>query len=446
MKALSPMSFVGNESEERAALAVPQRAARGGSIDRRAFLKRGMTLTGAVFAGGLTSTPAGHAAEPIVPGAFPWQLKPGEPFRGYGQPSRFQEPVKRTIFQPFGATAPGAGASFTPLQSLNGTITANGLHFERHHNGVPDIDPAQHRLLIHGMVKRPLFFTVQALQRYPMTSRICFIECGGNSFRNTLPEPPQVTCGMIHGLLSCSEWTGVPLAMLLDEAGFDPKAKWVLAEGADSASMSRSVPMEKVLDDALIALYQNGEAIRPEQGYPMRLLLPGWLGNISVKWLRRIKVTDGPTHTRDETSHYTDLMPDGKARQFTHVMEVKSVITYPSGGMTMQGPGFYEITGLAWSGRGRIVRVETSVDGGENWAEAALQAPVLPQSLTRFRLPWKWDGSPAMLQSRATDDKGDVQETHKAWADHYSPANRYHCNAIQTWGVTAEGSIRNVYL
>lgn len=354
--------------------------------------------------------------------------------------------MKRGVFQPFGAVAPGTGASFTPLQSLDGTITPNGLHFERHHNGVPDIDPAQHRLLIHGLVKRPLFFSVDALLRYPMVSRICFIECGGNSFRNTLPEPAQVPCGMIHGLLSCSEWVGVPLATLLAEAGVDTKGKWILAEGADSATMSRSIPMEKVLDDALIALYQNGETIRPEQGYPMRLLLPAWLGNMNVKWLRRVKVTDGPTHTRDETSHYTDLKPDGKARQFTYVMEVKSVITHPSGGMTMHGPGFYQISGLAWSGRGRIAKVEVSADGGQSWAEAALQGPVLPQSLTRFRIPWQWNGGPAMLQSRATDEKGHVQETHKDWAAHYSPANRYHCNAIQTWHVTDEGSVRNVYL
>ena len=354
--------------------------------------------------------------------------------------------MKRDFFQPFGAVAPGTGASFTPLQSLDGTITPNGLHFERHHNGVPDIDPAQHRLLIHGLVKRPLFFSVDALLRYPMVSRICFIECGGNSFRNTLPEPPQVPCGMIHGLLSCSEWVGVPLATLLAEAGVDTKGKWILAEGADSATMSRSIPMEKVLDDALIALYQNGETIRPEQGYPMRLLLPGWLGNMNVKWLRRIKVTDGPTHTRDETSHYTDLKPDGKARQFTYVMEVKSVITHPSGGMTMHGPGFYQISGLAWSGRGRIIKVEVSADGGQSWAEAALQGPVLPQSLTRFRIPWQWNGGPAMLQSCATDEKGHVQETHKEWAAHYSPANRYHSNAVQTWHVTDEGSVRNVYL
>jgi sulfane dehydrogenase subunit SoxC len=407
----------------------------------------GLGVAGATVTSELADIAATHAeATPAARGVFPWQLVPGAPFRAYGQPSRYEEQVKRSIFQPFGASAPGTGASFTPLQELNGAITPSGLHFERHHNGVPDIDPSQHRLLIHGLVKRPLFFSYETLLRYPMQSRVCFLECGGNSFRNTLAEPPQMTCGAIHGLVSCSEWTGVPLAILLDEAGIDPKAAWILAEGADSASMSRSVPMEKALDDALVALFQNGEAIRPEQGFPMRLLLPGWLGNANVKWLRRVALTDGPTHARDETSHYTDLMPGGKARQFTFVMGVKSVITRPSGGLTMQGPGLYEISGLAWSGAGRIGKVEISADGGASWAEAALQEPVLPQCLTRFRLPWEWNGAPALLQSRATDDKRRGQETHKDWAAHYSPANRYHCNAIQTWSVTAEGAIRNVYV
>jgi len=438
------MQKIGPELEQRTMPA--KRIAGRGLADRRDFLTRGITLTGGALAGVFADGSAARAAESLTPAVSPWQQIPGQLFRSYGQPSRFEEATKRTFFQPFGAIAPGAGSSFTPLQSLDGIITPNGLHFERHHNGVPEIDPAQHRLLIHGLVKRPLFFTVQALLRYPMTSRICFVECGGNSFRNTLPQPPQVTCGMIHGLLSCSEWTGVPLATLLAEAGVDPKGKWVLAEGADAASMTRSVPLEKVLDDALIALFQNGEAIRPEQGYPVRLLLPGWVGNMSVKWLRRIKVTDGPTHTRDETSHYTDLMPDGKARQFTFVMGVKSVITQPSGEMTMQGAGFYEISGLAWTGAGRITKVEVSADGGASWAEATLQEPVLRQSLSRFRIPWNWNGGPALLQSRATDDHGRVQETHKDWAAHYSPANRYHCNAIQTWSVTSEGSIHNVYL
>ena len=332
------------------------------------------------------------------------------------------------------------------MQSLTGTITPSGLHFERHHNGVPDIDPAQHKLLLHGLVRKPLVFTPATLARYPTVTRTCFVECSGNSGGNTVPQAPQVNASAIHGLLSCSEWTGVSLAMLLDEAGVEPEATWFLAEGADGAGMSRSVPLGKAYDDAMIALYQNGEHIRPEQGYPMRLLLPGWEGNMNVKWLRRLKLTAGPTHTKDETSKYTDLMPDGKARQFTFELDVKSLITQPSGGLTLQGGGLYEISGLAWSGAGRIAKVEVSTDGGASWKEAVLQSPVLSKALTRFRLPWEWNGSLSMLQSRATDEAGNVQHTRSSWTAQYSPAHRYHNSMIQTWQVNADGSVNNVYL
>ena len=436
------------KARPRASDVVPLQATSGETLDRRGFLERGIKAAGAVAVGGLTGAAASsvQAAEPIGAGFPSWVTIPGAPFRGYGQPSKFEEKVQRALTPGYGTLAPGTGTSRTPLQSLTGTITPSGLHFERHHNGVPAIDPAQHQLLIHGMVTKPLVFTVAALLRYPTISRTCFIECAGNSGANTLPKAPQTSCGVIHGLVSCSEWTGVPLALLLDEAGIDPGATWLLAEGADSAAMSRSVPLERSLDEAMIALYQNGERIRPEQGYPLRLLLPGWEGNMSVKWLRRLKLTDGPTHTKDETSKYSDLMPDGKARQFTFGMAVKSVITQPSGGMTMQGAGLYEIAGLAWSGAGRITKVEVSTDGGANWKEATLQAPVLPKALTRFRLAWEWDGAPAMLQSRATDDKGDVQHTRGTWTAQYSPAHRYHNSMIQTWVVNADGSVNNVYL
>lgn len=414
------------------------------ATSRRAFLARGAGIAGAAAAG-FAST-AVRAVEDASPGVPKWMQTPGAPMRGYGQPSRFEEPVKRFVLQPYGAVAPGVGPSFTPLESLNGTITPSGLHFERHHNGVPDIDPAQHRLMIHGMVRRQLVFTMEALARYPMTNRVYFIECAGNSGRNTAPKPPQVNCGAIHGVLSCSEWTGVSLAMLLNEAGIDPRASWLLAEGADAAAMSRSIPLEKALDDTMVALYQNGERLRPEQGYPARLLLPGWEGNMSVKWLRRVKVTDGPTHTKDETSRYTELMPDGKARQFTYEMGVKSVIIQPSGGLRMQGSGRYEISGLAWSGAGKIRRAEVSVDGGASWRDAVLQEPVLSKSLTRFRLSWQWNGERAQLQSRATDEKGNVQPTRAAWLAQYAPGQRFHNNMIQSWAVESDGSVANVYL
>jgi sulfane dehydrogenase subunit SoxC len=415
-----------------------------GRIDRRTFLARGAGIAGAAAAG-MTATTA-RAADDAPLAILKWMQAPGAPFRGYGMPSRFEEPVKRTFPRPYGDLAPGTGPSFTPHEALEGTITPSGLHFERHHNGVPDIDSAQHRLLIHGLVRKPLVFTVSALLRYPMVSRICFIECSGNSNRNLVPKPLQIPCGALHGLISCSEWTGIPLSLLLEEAGIEGGAKWLLAEGADSAAMSRSIPIEKAFGDAMIALYQNGERLRPEQGYPVRLLLPGWEGNMSVKWLRRIKATDGPTQTKDETSKYTDPMPDGKARQFTFAMEVKSVITRPSSGMTMQGTGLYEISGIAWTGAGRITRVEVSTDGGASWKEAALQGQSLPLSLVRFRIPWEWNGVPAMLQSRATDEKGQVQPPRKSWVAEFAPDIRFHNNSIITWAVNADGRVQNVYL
>jgi sulfane dehydrogenase subunit SoxC len=288
-------------------------------------------------------------------------------------------------------------------------------------------------------------FNLAALSRYPMISRVHFIECAGNSGANSRPKPAQINAGAIHGLASTSEWTGVPLSLLLNEAGIEPGASWVLAEGADAAAMSRSVPLAKCLDDAMVALYQNGERVRPEQGYPMRLLLPGWEGNMNVKWLRRLKVVDAPMHTKDETSKYTDLQPDGKARQFTFELGVKSIITFPSLGHKLERQGLYEISGIAWSGAGRIARVEVSADGGASWRDAALQGPILSKSFTRFRLPWEWSGGTQVLQSRATDDKGNVQPTRTAFLAHYAPGMIYHNHYIQSWGIATDGSISNVY-
>ena len=411
--------------------------------DRRTFLTR----SAALGAGLITSAVAADAAagEASIKDTPAWSKAPGTPMRAYGTPSRFEEPIQRVVASGYPKISPGTGSSLTPLQALEGTITPSGLHFERHHSGVPDIDPLHHDLLVHGLVKRPLKFSLQTLSRYPRITRTYFIECAGNSARNTGPQPLQVTCGTIHGLVSTSEWTGVPVALLLEEAGVDPAAKWLIADGADSAAMSRSVPLDKVLDDAMVALYQNGERIRPEQGYPMRLLLPGWEGNMNVKWLRQLKLVPEPHHTKDETSKYSDLMHDGKSLQFTFVLGVKSVITRPSFGTTMNGPGAYEISGLAWSGSGRIARVEVSDDGGSTWKQAHLQTPILSKSVTRFRLPWQWNGQPALLQSRAVDEKGNVQPTRAEWNALYSPANRYHHNAIQTWNIKADGSIANVY-
>ena len=300
--------------------------------------------------------------------------------------------------------------------------------------------------MIHGMVKRPLAFSLDTLMRYPMETHIRFIECAGNSGNFNQLQPPQVTAGELNGLLSSSEWTGVRLATLLAEAGVSKEAKWVIAEGADAAAMSRSIPLEKCMDDAMVALFQNGEAIRPEQGFPMRLLLPGFEGNMNVKWLRRLNVTDAPVDARDETSHYTELMPSGKARQFMFAQAAKSVILRPSFGMTMKGIGLYEISGLAWSGAGRITKVEVSANGGKTWTLAALTEPVLPKSLTRFRLPWQWDGRTSTLMCRTTDEAGGTQPTRADWIAQFAPGQQYHFNGIQGWGIEADGTVKNVYV
>jgi sulfane dehydrogenase subunit SoxC len=408
---------------------------------RRTFLKSGVGLLGAAALAPIAPAPAAAADSLEVP---PWMKAPGAGLSEYGSPAKTEGKVTRTLIRAQPGTT-GAGASRTPLEALEGVITPSGLHFERHHSGVPDIDPAQHRLLIHGMVKRPLVFTVEALLRYPMVSRVHFLECSGNSGLMYGSTAPALTAGQVHGLVSGSEWTGVPLRSLLEEAGADPRAPWLLAEGADAAAMSRSIPMAKAMDDALLALFQNGERLRPENGYPVRLFLPGYEGNMSVKWLRRLKVVAMPTMTKDETSRYTDLQRDGKALMFTYPMEVKSLITRPSPGVGPKGAGLHQISGLAWSGHGTIRRVEVSTDGGQTWTDAELSTPVLPRALTRFRAPWSWDGSPAVLKSRATDDTGAVQPSReKLIADHGSNVI-FHFNGIVAWSVAPGGEVKHVY-
>ena len=422
---------------KRNSLQDEQPVAGNGLLHRRVFLTQGAALLGA--AGLMAARPSAAASPPDVPA---WMHAPGAPLSGYTERSKYEQSVLRTPGPVPGTT--GSGSSRTPLQSLEGIITPSGLHFERHHSGIPDINPDDYRLLIHGLVRRPLIFTFESLLRYPLVSRIHYVECSGNSRPNLSPEAPQLTCGDIHGMVSGSEWTGIPLKVLLDEAGALPNARWILAEGGDAASMSRSVPMEKLLDDSMLALYQNGEHLRPSQGYPARLLLPGYEGNMNVKWLRRIKLTAEPTMTKDETSKYTDLLPSGKALQFTFPMGVKSVITSPSFGLSMQGPGLYQISGIAWSSAGPIRRVEVSADGGKTWAEAALESPLLPKALTRFRMAWRWNGGPAVLMSRAVDATG-VQPTRSAMLAEKGMQVSYHNNSIQCWAVAANGEVSNVY-
>jgi sulfane dehydrogenase subunit SoxC len=340
---------------------------------------------------------------------------------------------------------PGNGVSWTPLHDLEGTITPSGLHFERHHNGVPQIPIEQHRLLIHGQVQRALTFSVPDLARYPMRSQILFIECGGNSNAGWHKLPQQTRAGFMHGLASCSEWAGVPLSLLLDEAGADASAGWLIAEGADAAAIQVSVPLSKVRTDCFVALYQNGERIRPENGYPLRLIVPGWEGVLNIKWLRRLEVAREPVMARNETARYTELQPSGKARMFTFVMDAKSLITWPSPGHRLDGKGIHEIRGLAWSGRGRIRTVEVSTDGGATWAPAQLQEPVLPMAFTRFRIPWDWPGRPAVLKSRATDETGYVQPERAALVAERGRHGYFHYNAIVAWEVDEDGEIAHVY-
>jgi sulfane dehydrogenase subunit SoxC len=379
------------------------------------------------------------AASALPPNIPPWMLEWGPLASPYGERSPYERDVLRIPIP----TEPVD--SWAPLQDFFGTITPNSLFYERTHAGVPQIDPAQHRLLVHGDVEQPTLFTMDDLKRFPAVSVVHFLECSGNSGSQWKESALRPTVQETHGLLSCTEWTGVPVRTILREVGWNPGGTWLLCEGADAAALTRSVPTEKAMQDGLLVYGQNGEALRPSQGYPLRLILPGWEGNINVKWLRRIEVGSVPWMTREETSKYTDLLPDGTARQFTFVMEAKSTITFPSGGQTIPGPGFWEIRGYAWSGRGRITRVDVSTDGGQTWAKATLQDPVLPISLTRFRFPWRWDGGAAMLQSRAVDETGYVQPTIAELVAARGVNSGYHMNAITTWGVAESGEVTNVY-
>ena len=408
--------------------------AGNGLLNRRLFLQAGAAGTAALLT---AQAPAQDQPQ--------WSSAPGAGMSESGAVSKYEsELYRRAIGSQPGTT--GAGVSRTPLEHLDGIITPSRLHFERHHSGIPDIDPDHHRLIIHGLVDRPLSFSMDTLARYPIVSRIQFLECSGNSGGLLAAEPAQVSCGELHGLVSGSEWGGVPLSALLAETGIKAKARWIVASGADAAKMARSVPLDKILDDAIVALYQNGEPLRPSNGYPMRLFLPGWEGNMCVKWLHTIKVIDQPAMTRDETSKYSDLQDSGELQLFTFPMGVKSVITSPSPGLDLGSAGVYQISGIAWSGAGKIRRVEVSADGGSSWADAALDEHVLPRSLTRFRSAWRWNGGPAVILSRATDEDGDVQPTRAAVLQGRAVGTFYHYNGIQAWQVNRDGRVSNVYV
>jgi sulfane dehydrogenase subunit SoxC len=422
------------------------------SAGRRDFLRRaflaagGIALAGRAAAAGPGAT-APPPGDPAILEKQPWATSLGRPVaaRGYGLPSEYERNLQRR--QSPGLTRVNeASVAFAPLQGLFGIITPNGLHFERHHQGWQDVDPAKHRLLVHGLVRTAKVYTMDDLMRLPSVSRIHFIECGANTgmeWGNVAVPTVQYT----HGMLSAAEFTGVRLATLLDDCGADvKKGRFLLAEGGDGSGMTRTIAMERALDDVLVAWGQNGEMLRPENGYPLRLVVPGVQGVSWVKWLRRLEVGDRPFATKDETSHYVDLMPDGQHRQYTSIQEAKSVITTPSGGQVLLEKGFYNVSGLAWSGRGKITRVDVSFDGGRSFRPARLETPVLSKSLTRFNVDWVWDGREALLQSRAVDETGYVQPKIRTLREVRGTKSTYHNNAIQTWKVAADGEVSNVQL
>ena len=408
-------------------------------------------LLGRLAAGGLVASQgaaaaAGELLRPLE--VAPSSRVPGAPVleHPYGVPSPREAGVVRRSARQW--PLPGAASSMTPLADLHGTITPNGLVYERHHGGVPDIDADQHRLAIHGLVRTPKLFTMDDLLRLPAESRIHFLECSGNT-GSEWNGPSGLPVQLTHGLLSCCEWTGVRLSALLEEVGGVSAQSnanggaWLLAEGADAAAMTRSLPLDRILERALVVYAQNGERLRPENGYPLRLIVPGFEGNTNVKWLRRLKVVDAPLQTREETSKYTSLLANGTARQFVFEMDAKSVITRPSPGHRLTTHGYYAISGIAWSGRGTIRKVEVSTDGGASWRLARLDGAARDRALTRFEADWRWDGAPAEILSRATDSTGYVQPTRAQLVAARGLNSQYHYNAIQQWRVDASGEVRN---
>jgi sulfane dehydrogenase subunit SoxC len=333
--------------------------------------------------------------------------------------------------------------SKTPLNKLVGSITPSDLHYERSHAGVPNLDPAKHRFLIHGMVRKSLVLTVDDLIAMPSVCRVRFIECTGNGWENWKKADPNLTVQNTHGLVSTNEWTGVPLRFLIDLVGKDRGSTWMLAEGGDGAAVDRSIPLtDEIIDEAVIAYGQNGEPLRPAHGYPIRLIMPGFEGNLHTKWLRRLKFGDRPWMTRWETARYTQLLANGKARQFQLRMETNSVITSPSGMMEIR-PGYNRIAGLAWSGHGKIARVQVSTDAGKTWKEAQLNHPALPKAQSRFQMDWDWDGKPTKIVSRATDERGNVQPDRQTLIEQVGTNALFHYNAQQTWAIDARGKVTN---
>jgi sulfane dehydrogenase subunit SoxC len=423
--------------------------------DRRRFLKNGAALAGVGVGAAILPANAQTVSDPAG-------------LRAYGQRSHFATSIRIPAEdRPY--IGPDGGQRMTPLQDSVGIITPNSLHFiSTHGYDPPDIDPKEHRLMIHGMVDRPLIFTLEEVKRLPSVTRVHFIECAGNSALRHLKQRKRYLTRAdfdrpgsiqgLHGETSCSEWTGVELSLLLQQAGVQKGASWVIAEGVGADESKgrhmKSIPLEKAMDDALVVYGQNGEDVRPDNGYPLRLLVPGFEGVSNVKWLRRLKVVDGPYMTYDETTGYIAHMPilKGKSRWFQFQVGPKSLITYPSDAHQLSSPGFYEISGLAWSGAGAVRRVEVSTDGGRTWTDAKLQEPVHRKSYTRFRSDWNWNGEEVVIQSRCTDELGQVQpnldEKAKEWGVEPNwfltpESSSTHMNTIQPWRIDRDGGIHN---
>lgn len=416
--------------------AVESSVAGGGLLSRRKFMA-GTAISGSML------LPMGVASGASFTDRPDSWMTAGGAFTNYGMPPESTEhPIRWITNHP---AVPGEGVAWTPHHQLQGSITPNGLHFERHHNGIPEVDSNTWEIALHGMVARPVALTLEDLHRLPMHSEILFIECGGNSNAMWRDRPVQTAAGYLHGLMSCAEWTGVRLSSVLEQAGVDPQATWIVADGLDSSGVTVSIPLVKALDDVMIGLYQNGEPVRPSQGFPARLVVPGWEGVTHVKWLRSLMLTDKPLMSKYDSVSYTDLMPDGKFNRFSFEMGVKSFITYPSPGYELKEKGVYEVRGLAWSGAGAIKRVEVSADGGKTWADAELQQPVLTRSLTRFRIPWNWTGAPVQLLSRAIDNDDNIQPLRAELINSLGSSSYYHYNGTTVWSVDEQGSVHHVY-
>jgi len=434
--------------------AVPRTSDKS-ALSRRALLAGAATAAGGAAFAALPDLLTGQAA--TAPGAATMPqsttavaaaaatdviVVPEDPTRVLGLPTSahsIRSPFENPSRVPVGLVS---GSSRTPIHLLTGTITPNDLQFERHHGGVAIIDPGKYRLMVHGLVKRPTMFTLDDLKSLPAVTRMHFLECSGNGRAGYTGSKADTTAQQIDGLLSNAEWTGVPLKTILAEAGgVTTGAAWALAEGGDAALLSRSIPLDKLLDDAMIVYAQNGEAIRPSGGYPARLFLPGWEGNTNVKWLRRLELIREPNMSKDETSKYTDPLPNGTARQFSFEIDAKSTLTSPTYPARIARKGWVQLSGLAWSGRGKITAVDVSTDGGTSWVQAELQGTPQPKALVRFVSLWKWDGSPAVLMSRAHDESGYVQPSIEVFREGRGPGTDYHYNHIRAWNVDAQGQV-----